>query len=70
MMIKDMKAISNHNSKYFAYKIQEVSQCENLDIVSLNMQLNLRTVSSFKQIIKNLKAYYNISKFAENLNSM
>ena len=74
MMIKDMKAISNHNIKsfYFAYTIQEVSKCENLEIVSLNMQFNLRTVSSFKQIIKNIKAgiYYNISEFAENLNSM
>ena len=36
------------------------------------MQFNLRTVSSFKQIIKKIKAgiYYNISEFAENLNSM
>ena len=74
MMIKDIKAILNPNSKsfYVAYKIQEVSQCENLEIVSLNLQFNLRTVSSFKQIIKNIKAgiYYNISEFAENLNSM
>ena len=74
MMIKDIKAIQNHNSKsfYFAYKIQELSQCEILEIVSLNMQFNSRTVSSLKQITNNIKAgiYFNISEFAENLNSM